>query len=125
MKKISYLFISGLIMVSIAAVAFKHNNNKTNIAFTETKNSYQLKAYYNAKETKDVARYIDAALKPEAIFQQQADLDRQVVLHDHTRFYIKVSAGKLLLRLDKTANTKAGFDRIRKICQGVAKDAIR
>ncbi len=127
MKAIYTILITGIISLSIClgfTVAHK-GSNRTAVRVTENERIFKLEASYNPAQTKKVADYINGFFKPEQVFKNEEDANIHMKLNDGADFYIKTSAGSLLLKLDKRINSEASLNRIKKLCNELTKNVIK
>jgi len=98
----------------------RHHHN-INISISESGNIYKLNAEYNEDKTGKVQRYINRQIEPNGLFGSTEDyFDVTTELKDRTKFYIKASPGKLVIKLNKQENSYASYARIKNMCEGVA-----
>jgi hypothetical protein len=98
-----------------------HHHNNINISISESGDIYKLNAEYNEDKTGKVQRYINRQIEPNGLFASTEDyFDVTTELKDRTKFYIKASPGKLLIKLNKQENSYASYARIKNMCEGVA-----
>jgi hypothetical protein len=99
---------------------FGRRNHGMDISVSESGNIYKLRADYNEDKTGKVQRYINQQIAPNGLFASTEDyFDANTELRDRTKFYIKASPGKLLIKLDKKENTYASYARIKNMCEGI------
>ncbi|WP_184550848.1 hypothetical protein [Mucilaginibacter sp. FT3.2] len=126
MKTPYVILITGIIALSIClAFTIGNSSNRTNIKITETPWLFKLEASYNPAESKNVEDYLNQSLKPLRVFTGTGDVDRQITLADSTTFYIRASAGRLLLKAYKCNNTAASLQRVKNICGQLSKNVIK
>jgi hypothetical protein len=98
----------------------RHHHN-INISISESGDTYKLNAEYNEDKTGKVQRYINRQIEPNGLFASTEDyFDATTELKDRTKFYIKASPGKLVIKLNKQENSYASYARIKNMCEGVA-----
>jgi hypothetical protein len=99
----------------------RHHHN-INISISESGDTYKLDAKYNEDKTGKVQRYINRQIEPNGLFASTEDyFDATTELKDRTKFYIKASPGKLVIKLNKQENSYASYARIKNMCEGVAR----
>ncbi len=114
--------LAALIMMMLAVSCRHMNDGNISVSVTDSDDFYKVKADYDESRTSKLYRYIRKNLGSDGLFQSEDDhLDAVVQLDDHTRFYVKASPGKFLLKMDKDENSEASYDRIRKVGEGIKK----
>lgn len=100
---------------------FERNSDDTSINVSETDDSYTFKASFNENLTENVQDYINYSIRPNKLFSSVNDyFDVTTTLKDGTDFYVKESPGKLKVSINKHKNSTASYQRIKKMCDGVA-----
>jgi hypothetical protein len=126
MKSFYYLLITGIISITIClAFTIANNGDRTRVKITETFSMYKLEASYNRDQTKKVEAFINQTLKPVTVFNTSDELDTRVTLGDSSNFYIRASAGWLLVKVEKDTNSEASLLRLKKLCQQLSKNVIK
>jgi hypothetical protein len=126
MKSFYYLLITGIICITIClAFTITNNGDRTQVKITETLSLFKLEASYNRDQTKKVKAFINQTLKPVTIFNTSDELDTRVTLGDSSNFYIRASAGWLLVKVDKDTNSAASLLRLKNLCQQLSKNVIK
>jgi hypothetical protein len=126
MKSFYYLLITGIISITIClAFTIANNGDRTRVKITETFSMYKLEASYSRDQTKKVEAFINQTLKPVTVFNTSDELDTRVTLGDSSNFYIRASAGWLLVKVDKDTNSEASLLRLKKLCQQLSKNVIK
>lgn len=113
------LVFSFILCLGLFCLAASNNSTRNTLVIKETSDHFQLTASYNEAETDRVEKYINACLRPESVFQGSDDVDKDIILRDGTKFYIRSSPGDLLIKINTTKNTKASIQRIKNLCQGI------
>jgi hypothetical protein len=120
MKKLILMIVPAfLIIASYYGVAANFNSTRTTIVIKESSDTYQLTATFDITKTQNVRSYINNCLAPELVFTTSNDIDQDIRLHDHTKFHLESSEGKLLIKADIHRNSSASIQRIRMICRGI------
>jgi hypothetical protein len=119
--KISYfLCIACMCLASLFPACHLVHNNDLEVSVSEDEDSYRLAAYFDESKTAKVQFYINQELSPNSVFGSSTDhLNITTMLDDKTTFHINASPGKLKITLDKKENSKASYQRIKKIGEGV------
>jgi hypothetical protein len=123
MKNTVFPTLSIILFVSIFSCSdfgSKSNNRNINVYINETKEEYEFSTSYEINKTRRVQKYINQQIRPNALFTSvDDDLNVTTLLNDRTKFYIKSSAGKLKIIINKIENSQASIARIKTMCEGV------
>jgi hypothetical protein len=114
--KYVYLFL----LLTITISACSHHRNETSVTVKDSHRYYYLEASFNENLTHDVERYLNDKIgqsDPSILIEGAGD--RRITLSDHSSFHLVTEPGYVKLKLDKDQNTKASYQRIRSICQGL------
>lgn len=126
MKSFYFLLIAGIISLTIClAFTIADNGGRTDVKITETPELFKLEASYNRGQAKKVEAYFNENLKPVIVFKNSDDVNTQINLADSSNFYIKASAGWLLVKVDKNTNSAASLSRLKNLCQQLSKTVIK
>lgn len=118
MKKFSAFFFYTIIVMT--GISCMHNDHDISITYSDSDNSYSMKAYFNKNSTRDVEKYMDYKIgKRSKMSFVNSRIDGTIALDDRTKFYIKKLPGILEIRLDKDENTYESYEQIRSMCQGI------
>jgi len=99
----------------------RRHRHFTDVTISESSGTYRLRADYNEDNTQKVQRYINRCIEPNGLFSSTEDyFDANTELKDHTKFYIKASPGKLLIKINKGENDYESYARIKNMCEGIA-----
>ena len=117
--------IPALVIITICVLVgcnhagrFRHG---LDVSISESGSSYKMQAYYNRNKTGAVQRFINREIQPSGLYQSEDDyFDVHTELSDRTRFYIKSSPGKIIIKINKRENSYASYMRVKNICEGVA-----
>ncbi len=112
-----------LVIIAICVLLGCHRGGRhsLDVSVSESRSSYKMQAYYNRSKTDEVQRYINRQLAPNGLFSSADDyFDAHTQLNDKTRFYIKSSPGRLVIKLNKRENSYASYVRIKNMCEGLA-----
>jgi hypothetical protein len=82
------------------------------VSISESDTRYQLRAYYNQRNTARVERCIEQHLRAGHVFTH-ARMNADLVLDDATRLYVKSKPGSLLIRFNKDENSFEAYRRIK------------
>lgn len=119
MKKLNYLL--GFILLS-AIVAFPYlkkefNGDNINISVKETVEEYKFSAEFNKNQSKKVQEYMDDFLNQHTF--RNAEIDADMTLDDHTKFYVKTMPGEVKIKLNKEKNTVESYHKIKEMGEGI------
>ncbi|SHF93839.1 hypothetical protein [Flavisolibacter ginsengisoli] len=117
MKRVS---IQLCLFLSMAISACSHHRHETSFTVKESHHSYYLETNFNEDLTHDVERYLNDKIgqsDPSILIDGSGD--RRITLSDHSSFHLVTDPGYVELKLDKDQNSKASYQRIRSICQGL------
>ena len=95
---------------------YMHGHN-VSLQVRESDGRYVVDAYYDRDRTGRVQRYLDAALNAHMFNHGRVDGD--ITLDDQSHFYIRTRPGRLLIRMDKDANTPEALERMKRMSEGL------
>ncbi len=99
----------------------RYHSGNLDVSITDSYQTYKLQAYYDEDKTAMVQRYINRQMEPNGLFESTDDyFDVTTELKDRTRFYIKASPGRLIIKINKRENSYQSYARVKNICEGVA-----
>jgi hypothetical protein len=112
-------------MVMGTFIACKNSDivsDKTKLTITENDNlSYELTAIYSDYKTQSVHEAVNKSLNPEIIFRaNQANLNAKYTLKDGTSFLVKYSKGNLSIKFDKTKNSEASYQKMKRLYSAIS-----
>lgn len=73
-------------------------------------------ASYNKRKTHAVEVYLDEHLLNERVSIID-NRDEEIVLDDETRFSLRSQPGRISIKIDKTENPEASYEKIRVVCE--------
>ena len=115
MKKLVALF-------ALACITFIscHPHGDISISYNDAGRYYQMNAYFNKSQMRDVEEYMDRRIGRRSNMSfVNSRIDGTMGLDDHTTFYIVKYPGHLKIKLDKDENTDEAYGRIRDMCEGM------
>jgi hypothetical protein len=123
MKSLSIL----LLLVSLTGfTSCRWSDHDITIHYNDNKRYYSMEADFDEHKTRAVEEYMDKRLGSVTNMSFiNTKLDGQLVLDDHTNFYIEKYAGYLRIKLDKEKNSYSSYERIRSMCDGLKKVLTR
>ncbi len=125
MKITKYQIACYLFFLFTCFSCFSWNENNVSITVQEQKDEYQFYATYNRDKTDDVQEYLSENLKENGVdFTEDNYNGINVVLNDHTKFYLESSPGKIKIKLDKSENSEASCKKVKRICDEL-KDVLQ
>lgn len=120
MKKWATL-LTALFVISLC-ISCSNNNGNTHIRYSESEHSYSMKAYFPENKMRNIEKYLDDRIGNGSNMSfVNAQIDGNLSLDDHTRFYIKKSPGILKIKLDKDENSDESYREIKSMCEGIKK----
>ncbi|HEX3008667.1 MAG TPA: hypothetical protein VHO90_13735 [Bacteroidales bacterium] len=120
MKKNVYLFSTFLFVCS--AVYSQEPNFKATIK--ESDDAFEFYTKYDKSKHQDVVSYMDKVLgKSNNISFSNTQLDAKMTLDDKSKFYIKLSAGTLTMKVSKKENTEENYKKLKRMCEDLSKIA--
>lgn len=94
------------------------NNDDLSITVSDSDDTYEFSARYDKRKTQQVQDFINERMAPKTKVEGD-HVDISTTLDDNTRFKLEEYAGKVHITLDKDANTKASYRRIKSMCEGI------
>ena len=96
------------------------NNGNISLTLSESDNYYKIIAAYPVQNTANVERYMSQKLGKESnVSFVNTRIDAEITLNDGTKFYMKNAPGNMELKLDKTKNTYASYQKIKTFGEGL------
>lgn len=118
MKKQNFLFFM-LIFTGLASCRW-HDNENTNISYSEWSHYYSMKAHFNKNKMRKVENYMDEKMGDQSDMSfVNTRINGQIALDDHSNFYIKKYPGFLEIKFDKYKNNEESYQRIKAMCEGI------
>jgi len=109
-------------MLLTCLISCRGPGGDTSIRIDDSKNVYQLTAYFPLEKTASVKRYINSWTSEGDLFSPDNDhVDVTAELKDHTRFHLKTGSGKIRIEFRKSENSDDSYERIKKMCEGIKK----
>lgn len=119
MKKLQGLLIA-IALITIGNSCRHHGN--TDLSYSEDEHSYSLDAWFPENKTRDVEEYINHKIGSKSNMSfNNTKIDGDLVLDDHTTFYMQKSPGRLEIQLDKDKNAEESYLEIKSMCEGIKK----
>jgi len=121
MKK-SFLLTGGFMLLIWVSISCSDAHHDTKISISESKDTYQMSAWFNPGKTSEVHKYMDQKLgKHNEMSFVNAEIDGTITLDDHTVFYLKSLPGDLEIELDKSENSQESYQQVKEMCEGIKK----
>jgi hypothetical protein len=127
MKKFLTIFFFVVLFFAVCCVTVfvrwvKHHghlgNGDISLQIKESENRYQIYANYNRDRTAQVRRYLDTRLHTHDLFRNST-IDADVVLEDNTKFYVKNTPGKLVIKFNRDDNSEESFREMKRLAEGL------
>jgi hypothetical protein len=124
MKKLTILFI--YVLASGALFSCLHNDHDVSLSYQDTDHEYSMTASYPKSNTRNVGEYMNNSLGARNnISFVNAQIDANLTLDDHTKFYIKKYPGYLEIKFNKEENSDESYREVKSMCQGLKKVLTR
>jgi hypothetical protein len=124
MKKTNFLIVLSLMTLAIFLAFQKPDTvaDKTQLTITEGDDGlYELTAKFSKYKNPKVQEAVNESFSPEKIFTTESDrIKNNFILQDGTRFYLKASNGNLNIKFDKSKNSIASYNKMRKLFKLIA-----
>ncbi|SDL16384.1 hypothetical protein [Siphonobacter aquaeclarae] len=113
-----------LLFVLLLLTGCAHRGDYLSFKVNDSDETFQLSAEYNPDKTEQVQEYLDEKLTTgnDASFEN-AEIDATMTLNDKTHFYIRSNPGELLIRFNKSENSKASYLKMKELSKGL-KDVL-
>lgn len=118
MKRLLLSAIAGVFLLS-ALLACSDDHNMS-ISVTDSDDTYEFVAKFDKHKTKQIQDFINAKMAP-SMSATGNHVDITTKLDDNTQFELEESPGKVLIKLDKEANSEASYHRVKTMCEGIKK----
>lgn len=116
MKKALVLLTICAFTFCIYFVSAKESADKTSFSVSDSDETYKITASYNKEKQKDVQKVLHRFIKPNDLFDSgNVTYDGSIKLGDQTTFDLKFFPGELKIRLDKTKNSSASYNKMKKL----------
>jgi preprotein translocase subunit SecF len=116
-------FLSAIISFRrFAGIKYEDGNN-ISLHIKENADQYHVFARYDRRKTRDVQYYLDRTLGTDHMFRK-SKINATITLDDHTRFYVKNSPGRLVIRLNRDENSEEAYWRMKELAEGLKKHII-
>jgi len=108
-----------VLILCILFVYAKVNTDKTSLSISDNNETYKIVASFNKKNDKAVQRVLHRFVKPNNIFGGEGSVtyDGSITLDDKTSFDIKFFPGELKIKMDKTKNSEASYNKMKKMSE--------
>ncbi|MEO5682177.1 MAG: hypothetical protein ABIQ88_06015 [Chitinophagaceae bacterium] len=122
-KGLQFLAIC-IICVGCLSSCNRHNHN-TSISVNESGGIYTFTASFPEDKTRKIQRVINKSISPGSLFKSANDrTDITTILQDKTTFYVKSSPGRIRIKINRSGNSPASYNRIKELCEEV-KEGLR
>lgn len=132
MKKVFIGIFLAVVLIAFlsAATAFRHfagirydHDNNISLHIRENDDLYQVSARYDRHRTSEVQYYLDRTLGTDHMFRK-SKINATITLDDHTRFYVKNSPGRLVIKLNRFENSEEAYWRMKELAEGLKKHIV-
>lgn len=117
------LHILPLVLASLAMLLMcscNLNSKRVQITIKENNTYYQFKAKFNSSKTETVKTYLQSRLQNELTAPIEETIFKETVtLKDGTEFSMKISPGRLHIKLDKRENSEAAYFKVKSLCDEI------
>lgn len=118
MKNKALSIILVLIIVAATPSCFHFDDHDISISVSDDEDEYEMDADYSRRQTHAVRVYLnDHLLNGHVKLRRNDHIEREITLDDKTTFYINSEPGSLNIKIDKTENSSAQYQRIRQACE--------
>ena len=118
MKK-QTIFFYAMVLIGFTSCRW-HDNGNINISYSEWSHYYSMKAHFNKNKMREVETYMDEKIGDRSDMSfANTRIDGQIALDDHTNFYIQKYPGFLEIKLDKSQNSYASYQKVKAMCEGI------
>lgn len=103
----------------VFCIFFAYATDKTSFSVSDNNETYKITASFNKKNNKAVQRVLHRFVKPNNIFGGDGSVtyDGSITLSDKTSFDIKFFPGELKIKMDKTKNSEAAYNKMKKMSE--------
>jgi hypothetical protein len=123
MNRYTYLFLFIFSIIFINAGS-KPLPERTVFSVLDTDNSYELRASFHKEKSEALKKAINNSIQPERLFGQSINqYDADITLNDGTRFHLKISETRIVIKFNKKINKETAYERM-KIIFAAAKKAL-
>jgi hypothetical protein len=102
-----------------AGIRYDHDNN-ISFHISDNDDMYQMFARYGRHRTSEVQSYLDRTLGTDHMFRK-SKINATITLDDHTRFYVRNSPGRLVIKLNRDENSEEAYWRMKELTEGLKK----
>lgn len=109
-----------LLFVLLLLTGCAHRGNDLSIKVKDSDETFELAAEFDPDKTEQVREYLDEKLTTgsDPSFEN-AEVDATMTLNDKTHFYIRSNPGELLIRFNKSENSKASYLKMKELSKGL------
>lgn len=103
----------------VFCIFFAYATDKTSLSISDNNETYKITASFDKKNNKAVQRVLHRFIKPNNIFGGEGNVtyDGTIKLGDETSFDIKFFPGELKIKMDKTKNSEASYNKMKKMSE--------
>jgi|GEM_PF-1348561 len=127
MKRFLTIFFFFALILAVCCCGFfiswvKHHGHfrdgDVSIQIKENDDRFQVYASYDRDKTARIQRYLDSKLHSNNLFHHSR-VDADVVLEDNTKFYIKNTPGRLVIKFKRDENSEEAYHNMRDLAEGL------
>jgi hypothetical protein len=125
-RKLLYAGLIFAIIVSLSSCFFDDddeywfNDDDVSIHVREDDDDFRMRARFDEGLSNKVEAIINAHLKDHHSHALMSRFtDREMILEDGSRFYVKAGPGRLRIRIDKDENSDESCESLREMCEEI------
>lgn len=103
----------------VFCIYFVYATDKSSFSVSDNNERYKITATFNKSKNKDVQKVLHRFIRPNNIFAGEGTVtyDGSITLNDKTSFDIRFFPGELKIKLDKTKNSTAAYNKVKKLSE--------
>jgi hypothetical protein len=122
MGKIIFFLMLSICLTSFVGTMASPLPERTIVSVIDTDNYYELRATYSEEKNKAVKEALNESIHPDKLFTEfVSQYDADIVFDDGTRFHIKISDTKLVIKFSKKSNSTVSYERMKKVFEAAKK----
>jgi hypothetical protein len=107
-----------LVIFALSSLLACSDSNNLTISVTDSDDAYEFYAKFDKQKTQRVQDFINTKIAPSSSVTGD-DIDITTTLNDKTQFKLEEYPGKVRIKLDKDENSKASYQRVKAMCEGL------
>jgi len=110
---------AGVLILCILFAYAKVNRDNLSFSVSDSNETYKITASFDKKKNKNVQQVLHRFIKPNNIFSGDGNVtyDGSITLGDNTSFDLKFFPGELKIKMDKTKNSTASYNKMKKLSE--------